>query len=381
MKHFSFKIILLCLVAPPVLYLLAMHFFEAYLDKKYRDEIEGIYIGDTAPLFDGSITLKKAVNRNIDAYIAKDFLLSAGVDITVTVISKQGLLLYPDTLNEGDTEIILKRPIEVASENYAFLNEGLYLRVDANLNQNTLPANILLIFLIASAAFFLYGHYRAGVRRAFEDSAEAARELERLHGKEQTYAHQLDSITREREALNARLDETREKLEVERVKSERNEEDLIEEIVALEKNLDHNLSDQEQQQTLIDDLNEKVADLEFKRGAEGREKKTVTPLQKRFETLYKNAVFSKKAIGGYSRLPADLQLKGEEVIHQLNEDAGQVRIKRKVFGKKNRETVFEVIFGYKGRLYFRHLKDNRVEVLSIGTKNTQRKDLELLDKL
>jgi hypothetical protein len=381
MKHFSFKIILLCLVAPPVLYLLAMHFFEAYLDQKYRDEIEGIYIGDTAPLFDGSITLKKAVNRNIDAYIAKDFLLSAGVDITVTVISKQGLLLYPDTLNERDTEILLKRPIEVASENYAYLNEGLYLRVDANLNQNTLPANILLIFLIASAAFFLYGHYRAGVRRAFKDSAEAARELERLHGKEQTYAHQLDSITREREALNARLDETRAKLEAERVKSERNEEDLIEEIVALEKNLDHNLSDQEQQQTLIDDLNEKVADLEFKRGAEGREKKTVTPLQKRFETLYKNAVFSKKAIGGYGRLPADLQLKGEEVIHQLNEDAGQVRIKRKVFGKKNRETVFEVIFGYKGRLYFRHLKDNRVEVLSIGTKNTQRKDLELLDKL
>jgi hypothetical protein len=245
MKHFSFKIIILCLVAPPVLYLLAMHFFEAYLDQKYRDEIEGIYIGDTAPLFDGSITLKKAVNRNIDAYIAKDFLLSAGVDITVTVISKQGLLLYPDTLNEGDTEIILKRPIEVASENYAFLNEGLYLRVDANLNQNTLPANILLIFLIASAAFFLYGHYRAGVRRAFMDSAEAARELERLHGKEQTYAHQLDSITREREALNARLDETRAKLEVERVKSERNEEDLIEEIVALEKNLDNNLSEQE----------------------------------------------------------------------------------------------------------------------------------------
>jgi hypothetical protein len=381
MKHFSFKIIILCLIAPPVLYLISMHYFERYLDAKYRTEIEEVYIGDTAPLFDGSITLKRAVNNNIDDYIIKDFLISSGIAVTVTVTTRQGMMLYPDTFDEKNADFFAGNPDEAAAENYALLNEGLYLRVDANLNQNTLPANIFLLFLIFSAALFLYLHYRSGARKARADFDETEKEIERLHSMEQAYATQMDSIARERETLSARFSETKKKLEAEREKSERSEEDLIEEIVSLEKDLGDNLAEQEQQQKRIDDLKEKVEAL-GKQGESGdREQKTEISITKRFGTLYKNTVFSKKAIGGYSKLSNELKLKGEEVIHQLNEDAGKVKIKRKVFGKKNRATVFEVIFGYKGRLYFRRLKDSRVEVLSIGTKNTQRKDLEFLDKL
>jgi hypothetical protein len=76
-----------------------------------------------------------------------------------------------------------------------------------------------------------------------------------------------------------------------------------------------------------------------------------------------------------------MKIKAEEVIHQLNHDPQMVTIKRKVFGKKNRETVLEVLFAYKGRLYFRNTHQNRIEVLSIGTKHTQSKDLTFLDKL
>ncbi len=56
-------------------------------------------------------------------------------------------------------------------------------------------------------------------------------------------------------------------------------------------------------------------------------------------------------------------------------------IKRKVFGRKGHETVFEVLFAYSGRLYFRKTAQNRIEVLTIGTKNTQGKDLKFLEKL
>ncbi len=381
MKHFSLKIIILCLVAPPLVYLVAMHYLERYLNAKYHTEIEAIYIGDTAPLFEGAKSLKEAVNENVDGYLAEDFLVSGGVNVGVTVVTRQGVLFYPATILNEDTDGHPGNPIEVAAENYALLSQGLNLRVAVSLNQNTLPANLLLAALILAAALVLYFHYRAGVRMAVDDAAETQKKLDRLHAQGETYAAQLNSIAREREALTAKFTATQEKLAVEKEKSERNEEDLIEEIVGLEKEMEQNLSEQELQQALINDLKEKVADLELQRGAGDRAKKTGTTLQKRFETLYKNAAFSKKAVGGYNRLPADLQLKGEEVIHQLNEDAGKVKIKRKVFGKKNRETVFEVIFGYKGRLYFRRLKDNRVEVLSIGTKNTQRKDLEFLDKL
>jgi hypothetical protein len=76
-----------------------------------------------------------------------------------------------------------------------------------------------------------------------------------------------------------------------------------------------------------------------------------------------------------------MKLKCEEIVYLLNSDPDKVIIKRKVFGKKNRETVFEVIFAYNGRLYFRKLKEGSIEVLAVGTKNTQERELEFLDKL
>jgi hypothetical protein len=52
-----------------------------------------------------------------------------------------------------------------------------------------------------------------------------------------------------------------------------------------------------------------------------------------------------------------------------------------VFGGKGQKTVLEVLFGYKGRLYFRNTKDQQIEVLAIGTKNTQARELEFLARL
>ena len=103
--------------------------------------------------------------------------------------------------------------------------------------------------------------------------------------------------------------------------------------------------------------------------------------EKRFKTLYKNLAFHERAIDGFRDFEEDMKLKCEEVIHLLNSEPDKVIIKRKVFGKKNRETVFEVIFSYNGRLYFRKLKDGSIEVLAVGTKNTQDRELEFLDRL
>jgi hypothetical protein len=87
-----------------------------------------------------------------------------------------------------------------------------------------------------------------------------------------------------------------------------------------------------------------------------------------------------RALSGYADLTEEMKIKAEEVIHQLDADPDKVTIKRKVFGKKNRETVFEVIFAYKGRLYFRKTSQG-VEVVVVGTKLTQQKDLGFLDRL
>jgi hypothetical protein len=39
------------------------------------------------------------------------------------------------------------------------------------------------------------------------------------------------------------------------------------------------------------------------------------------------------------------------------------------------------VFARKGRLYFRRTKARKVDILAIGTKNTQEKDLVYLDRL
>ena len=103
-------------------------------------------------------------------------------------------------------------------------------------------------------------------------------------------------------------------------------------------------------------------------------------LRKRLETLYKSADFTHRAIAGLAELPESMQIKAEEVIHQLNANADDVPIKRKLFRGKGKETVFEIVFARKGRLYFRRTKDRKVDILAVGTKNTQEKDLVYLDR-
>jgi hypothetical protein len=165
-------------------------------------------------------------------------------------------------------------------------------------------------------------------------------------------------------------------------KALKTEDEMIEEIMILEEKLKENLKLQNEQEAKIDTLTQKTE--EFEKGERKSKKqrmKVSEAAQKRFNTLYKNVSFHAKAVSGFASLTNELQLKAEEIVLQLNDEPKQVPVKRKVFGKKNRETVFEVIFAYKGRLYYRNTKENKVEILSIGTKHTQAKDLEFLDNL
>jgi hypothetical protein len=56
-------------------------------------------------------------------------------------------------------------------------------------------------------------------------------------------------------------------------------------------------------------------------------------------------------------------------------------VKRKVFSRKSNLTALETVFAYKGRMYWRKDAEGKVEVLAIGTKNTQNKDLAFLESL
>ena len=95
MKHFPFKILIICIILPPVLYILSIQTLEGHLQTRYIKELEGLYIGDTADLFQGKVAIRDAINRNIDTYLKDRVLLSLGVKAKVTVTTGKNTILYP----------------------------------------------------------------------------------------------------------------------------------------------------------------------------------------------------------------------------------------------------------------------------------------------
>jgi hypothetical protein len=383
MKHFSFKILLLCILLPPILYILTFQIVEKKTQTVCARKIEEIYIGDTRPLFEGSISIEEAINQNINRYLGSNVLFSWGARTSITVVTKRGTILYPPFYEETHESLIIPpSSLEVAGKNYALLSEGLVVSVDLKLGHTHFISIAILSIYILLAVGVFYLHYQAGLRKIEQAGAEKEKEIERLGEQEIRSARRLNRLKGEKEILLDEIRSLKRHLDTEREKATKTEDEMIEEIVALEEKLEENLKLQEEQMDVIDQLTQKTE--QFEKGERKSRKQRIKAseaAQKRFSALYKHVSFHSKAISGFASLTNELQLKAEEIILQLNDDPKSVPVKRKVFGKKNRETVFEIIFSYKGRLYYRNTKENRAEVLSIGTKHTQTKDLEFLDTL
>ncbi len=382
MKFFSFKILLLCILLPPLLYIYTVQLLEKELNRRYFDDIEQIYIGDTEPLFRGNVRLKDAIARNIDAYLKSRRLVRMGAKVEVTVTTRAGRILYPPLFEEESTPPMVVEPMDIAAENYRLLRQGLLVKVRVTLEYNTLLTNIILGLYVLVFGLVLYGYYRRGVHRVRQQELEGRRKMARLEDAKRNTTRSLESLKAERERLTSEFERLQQRIEQEKHKASRNEDQMLEEIESLEKRIQENLSMQQAQQEEIDALREQIRHYEKVRRSEGKQKvRAVEAAGKRFRTLYKKLTVNTRAVEGYVELTDDMRIKAEEIIHQLNENPDHVPIKRKVFGRKGMETVLEVIFAYNGRLYFRRRDDQRIEVLVIGTKNTQNRDLGFIKKI
>jgi len=292
----------------------------------------------------------------------------------VTVGTDNGRIVYPTYSNAGENPIADSDSMRIAAENYRILQEGLNVNVDVTFQHNTLISNLILggysfVFLLG-----LYFYYRTGVRRFMAEEHWQRENIDNLVAMEKSRSQKLFSLTQNREELVCEIKKTRKQLEDTKSKVGKNEDDFIEEIVKLEEKITKNIAFQ-------DELQKKIKSFEQDKRADtpktGKDRKKI---KKKFSVLYKNTIVHDRAISGFMALSDDLQIKSEEIIHQLNYDSQQVLIKRKVFSKKSRVTVLEVLFAYKGRLYFRNIK-GKIEILSIGTKNSQAGDLTFLDNL
>jgi len=382
MHQFPFKTFILCVLLPPFVYVFSIQLLERTIQNRYADTLADVYTGDTRALFDGSISLKEAVHKNVEAFISDSRLTKWGVRISISVKTKEGNYLYPYVYDGTRSELGPPDSIVIARENFRLLSDGLIKTVEVKIEHNTLFANLILILcvVVALSVFILF--YRRGMRLVNQADVAKQKVIDNLAQEREESVFKLKDLEAQRRLLSEKVDAMKGALSHEREKASAAEDDMIEELVALEEKISANLAEQERQNDEIDALKEKIRQFEKAHESKNRQRlKEADAIKKRFTTLYKNVTIHDRALHGFVELTEDMKIKAEEVIHQFNDDSNKVQIKRKVFGKKNRETVFEVIFAYRGRLYFRKTSGNQVEVLVIGTKLTQNKDLGFLDKL
>lgn len=380
MKYLQLRIIILCIIFPPVFYLGAVQSLERYLTNVYKIEIEDIYTGDTRLLFDGSMRLKDAVNNNIDNYLQSRALIPWGVKPNVNVTTKKGVIIYP-SFEEEDSLLPPTRK-QIASENYKLMKEGMKVQVDVSLERSSfLVISIFSLFLLISILILTY-YYRVGAMKAQMEYSHKEEEINRLIELEKINKERMAALGSEKEFLSNEFKRIKNLLEDSRIKSRKNENDMIDEIIELENKIDriHSLYDGQQEENReLKEIISKYEKGELKTGKQ-REKAS-KHFAKRLKTVYKDIFFHQKAIYGFTDLTDEMRIKAEEIIRQIDEKPDLIKIKRKVVTKKDTEAIFEVTFSHRGRIYFRKNQGGKTKILSIGTKNTQDKDLTFLNTL
>ncbi|BBO86889.1 hypothetical protein [Desulfosarcina ovata] len=382
MRYFPFKTLILCVLLPPLVYVFSLQFIENTLQARYDRKLSATYTGDTRDLFDGSIRLQDAIRKNIDAFISNRKLVDWGVHVAITVKTNDGVYLYPDAYNDQRSEIGVGDSVAIARENFKILSEGLIKTIDVKIDHNTPIANAILLFCVLVALLVLFIFYQHGLKLATAEEQARKAALDDLEKDRQNGLDRLKQLETQRYRLSEKIETMRKTLDDERRKASATEDEMMDELLGLEEKIAEHQALKNEQLGEIEHLKVKLEQFEKEKDAQNRQSlKGIAAVKKRFGALYKNIDVHDRAVAGFMDLTEEMKIKVEEVVYQLNDDPKQVTIKRKVFGKKNRETVFEVIFAYKGRLYFRNISNHRVEVLVIGTKLTQNKDLAFLDKL
>ncbi len=376
---------LLCLLLPPLLYSMSLGLLERNLEPFYREKIVQAIKTDTESLLNGSKRFEDEVGDKVDAFLDEDFLVSVlGLDLDVMVFIDRGGVIYPSFAGYDVFPGAENRDwdrIKIAQHNYALMNQDLTVRVIARIGHGTLAANLVFaVYLFLSLAVFFVVYKKVG-RKAQKDETAKGNRIATLIQHEKDYKKILSDLEKERRVLFESLKSLKKRHEKDQEKASITEEEMFEEIVALEQKLNENIAGQQDKEKEIARLKGELKKNERRKG--GRPKRRQFDLAaRRFSTLYKNIDMNRRALTTFFELNDDQQIKAEEVIHQLNSDPDNVVVKRKVFtGKKNRTACFEVLFAYNGRLYFTKTDSGPIEVLIIGTKNSQDRDMEFLYSL
>ncbi|MBN2419503.1 MAG: hypothetical protein JXL81_08985 [Deltaproteobacteria bacterium] len=381
MKNFPFKILFLCIFLPPVLYVFTLNGLEIYLSKKAEIKIESIIIQNNDELLKGKHSIREEINRNIGNYLkGKSFWYDLGINTDIIIKTKNNRVLYPAELIENKDEFQYGTPgypnyIDVAAENYKILEDGLVKDIEVRIRQNSWLANGILVCYIVVALLILRFFIKKGIKLNEEKEKEQIKKIEELTNKLLSYESELSNI----KDKERNYSESIEKLNQEKKTLSSDIDELLEEMERLEKGLKTQQELREKRENEIHSLKTEIEDIRLKYEKPRKKSKKQETVDKRFRVLYKNLIFTEKAIDGFLSLSDEFQLKAEEIIHRINEDDSTVNIRRKVFSKGGKINVLEVEFAYSGRIYYQ--KDKTKSIIAvIGTKKTQPQDLAYLER-
>ena len=394
MKHFTFRILFLCIFLPPVLYIFTIQALEALIRQRWASDLEKRLISDSSALLEGRINIQNEIEQNIDLYLSTRYATKLGVIPGIVVKTKTGRRLYPkitpDAIYPFDLDMPsaeekppgLLEPILVAKENLKIMEEQISLSINVQIPRNTLLANSILICYIFMFSFLLYRAYRASVSEAERMSLQNQQALEAAYSRLTAAQNRLQEVADDENAYQKEIEKLQAELTMASNKVQATEDEALEEIEALEEKLQESVALREKKEKELTHIRQELERLESsQKAAPRKQEKQIKNTMKRFRTLYKNLEFHSRAAEGFLSLQGDLQLRAEEFIHNMNEDSSRLTVKRKVFSKKGASPAFESEFAYRGRLYWKRGADGKTQILAIGTKNTQAKELAYLKSL
>jgi hypothetical protein len=383
MRSFPYRLLIICILAPPLCYIFTLQGIEMYLKKKVEVEVNVIKIRNYHLLDEGLRTVKEEINRNIGEYLqSHSFRTRLGISTQISVRTGEGRILYPADLKEdlfdmdrGASSSSMNYT-DIAARNSKILKDNPTAVVGITVRHNCWLSNSILLFYILLFLFIIQRSVRKSVRESQELAREQRGHIDKLADmlketetgikdiriKEDGYLRKIEELKKERENLSTDID------------------DLLGEMENLETGLAAQRDLREKREKEVHNLQNEIGELKERVENPKKKIKAIDTTRKRFKVLYKNLEFSERALEGFLSLSDEFQLKAEEIIHRLNEDRAMVSVKRKVFGKGGKMNVLEADFAYSGRIYFQADAELKTRVLVLGTKNTQDQDIAYLER-
>lgn len=394
MKYLSFRTFLICILMPPALYLFTLQGMEILYQKNIVTDLQGIMISDAKPLMDGEINIQDEISKNITAYLSGKYLVKIGVSVDIIVKTKTGRLIYPRlsyNKNKGDLPRspsdlvppnISPERLKQAQRNWQILREGLQIIASAKVHRNSWLANGILTFYIMLFVFLPYRAYLVKSREAQKIEKSKKEAVDAANQKLMDAQQRLMQVSTKEKQQQQEIQKLKADLHLADDKARQTEDEALAEIERLDNNLNESIKLRQTLESEAHRLEQELKNIEASHQVPStKQRKQINDTLKRFKALYKNLEFHPRAVQSFLDLEANMQLQVEELIHMLNEDGSKIPVKRKVFIKKGGLPIFECEFGKKGRFYWGPGSGTKRQVLAVGTKNSQHRDLAFLQGL